>query len=358
MLELDECDQLLVANLFTDDSPTVSRRNNHGIFPTLILDSSEHHPLRSRSVSPARRCHTPGISSVTVPRIAGETLPGLTRQLSLDGSSAVTAEEDRITGGASEVPQGGSDAIIHQVRPFSHRTARFNVQSQVGPNDSFAGVALRYGVSIAALRRANQLWSSDPIHLRTELFVPRGDILRYGHKPMRRSNADANLRSIVEPPPDPSPDFVASFVAARNMILSVLPARISLDSLSSKASASEDHELDDLQTARIPKSSAVEAPFAEDGHELSILATPHARHKLPTSGVALSSQSSYSLTRKDHISPSHISSVGDMRSRSMTSSPTVSLNLPRTQPFAVLPVRTSQLEPEPAMELPVRRPRI
>lgn len=40
------------------------------------------------------------------------------------------------------------------------------------PKDSLAGVALKYGIPLADLRRANQLWPSDPIHLRKVLYIP------------------------------------------------------------------------------------------------------------------------------------------------------------------------------------------
>lgn len=40
------------------------------------------------------------------------------------------------------------------------------------PKDSLAGVALKYGIPLAELRRANQLWPSDPIHLRNVLYIP------------------------------------------------------------------------------------------------------------------------------------------------------------------------------------------
>lgn len=43
---------------------------------------------------------------------------------------------------------------------------------QVSPNDTLAGVALKYGISVTELRRANQLWASDSIHLRRVLYVP------------------------------------------------------------------------------------------------------------------------------------------------------------------------------------------
>ncbi|CDO76111.1 hypothetical protein BN946_scf184876.g4 [Trametes cinnabarina] len=46
------------------------------------------------------------------------------------------------------------------------------VLHQIQPTDSLPGVALKYGISLAELRRANQLWASDPIHLREMLYIP------------------------------------------------------------------------------------------------------------------------------------------------------------------------------------------
>ncbi|KAG6920154.1 hypothetical protein DXG01_004920 [Tephrocybe rancida] len=43
---------------------------------------------------------------------------------------------------------------------------------QISPGDSLAGVSLKYGISLAELRRANHLWASDSIHLRTQLYIP------------------------------------------------------------------------------------------------------------------------------------------------------------------------------------------
>ncbi|KAG8936994.1 hypothetical protein FRC03_011419 [Tulasnella sp. 419] len=43
---------------------------------------------------------------------------------------------------------------------------------KVQPTDSLAGVALRYGIELAELRKANKLWASDPIHLRDVLYIP------------------------------------------------------------------------------------------------------------------------------------------------------------------------------------------
>lgn len=38
--------------------------------------------------------------------------------------------------------------------------------------DSLAGVALKYGITMSELRKANQLWASDSIHLRKVLYIP------------------------------------------------------------------------------------------------------------------------------------------------------------------------------------------
>ena len=46
------------------------------------------------------------------------------------------------------------------------------VYAQVSPKDSLAGVALKYGITLAELRKANHLWSSDSIHLRKALYIP------------------------------------------------------------------------------------------------------------------------------------------------------------------------------------------
>ncbi|KAG9309222.1 hypothetical protein JVU11DRAFT_10701 [Chiua virens] len=326
MLQLDEYDQLLVANPFADDSVIASSIDKHA---ALTLDSD---PLRTQSVSP------PSVPSVTIVDSEVEIGPRSALLVNLDGSSA---EEDPTTTSVAGASHGGNKSITHSV----------------GPTDSFAGVALRYGVSIAALRRANQLWPSDPIHLRTELLIPRGDTHPIKLKHVRRvASMDIALHSTHKQAPSRSPDLVASsLVTARNMIFSILPARLSLETLSSKTSASEEHELDDLQAARAHKVTTIQAPFAEQGLELSIISSPRAQHKRPA--ALLPSQVPYSPTMK-HRDLNHTSPAGSLHLRSSSSSPTVFPERPaRSHPFTVRPVRTSQLEPEPAMELPARRPR-
>ncbi|KAI0752936.1 hypothetical protein C8Q80DRAFT_1149307 [Daedaleopsis nitida] len=43
---------------------------------------------------------------------------------------------------------------------------------EVQSKDSLAGIALKYGISLPELRRANQLWTSDSVHLRKVLYIP------------------------------------------------------------------------------------------------------------------------------------------------------------------------------------------
>lgn len=50
--------------------------------------------------------------------------------------------------------------------------------------DSLAGVALKYGITMSELRKANQLWASDSIHLRKVLYIPLDSKKRNDQKPL------------------------------------------------------------------------------------------------------------------------------------------------------------------------------
>ncbi|WWC72086.1 uncharacterized protein I206_106046 [Kwoniella pini CBS 10737] len=58
---------------------------------------------------------------------------------------------------------GGADDESREVEVLIHT---------VKPNESLAGIALLYGIDLATLRKSNKLWSSDPVHIRTHLYVP------------------------------------------------------------------------------------------------------------------------------------------------------------------------------------------
>ena len=72
---------------------------------------------------------------------------------------------------------------------------------QVQPKDSLAGVALKYGITLADLRRANQLWTSDSIHLRKILHIPV-DKTRQARQ-LREALIDSTL---APEPPSPTAD--------------------------------------------------------------------------------------------------------------------------------------------------------
>ncbi|KAG6866401.1 hypothetical protein C0991_004686 [Blastosporella zonata] len=101
---------------------------------------SNLHPLRSAGLAPGSND-------------AGVTRPHLSRVLNV----GTLVDAPPVVGGhdtASHVQE--RDVLVHQI----------------SPGDSLAGVSLKYGISLAELRRANHLWTSDSIHLRTELYVP------------------------------------------------------------------------------------------------------------------------------------------------------------------------------------------
>ncbi|KAI6165946.1 hypothetical protein EDD17DRAFT_1894158 [Pisolithus thermaeus] len=212
------------------------------------------HPLRRRSHSipidteTDYSCHATG--SETRPRLA-RLLDHSSQDAEEDGSMASDTSH---TGSAS----GEATTVVHKV----------------SSTDSLPSVALRYGISVAALRRANKLWPSDPIYLRTELKVPRAD-------PTPARCNSTSVEGVELPAPELSPrsssDSHASTVAATvgDAILSVFPARASLDSLlSSRTSSSEILELDDLAAMRASRSlpGVDHVPsITSDGYELSIL---------------------------------------------------------------------------------------
>ncbi|KAJ7267648.1 hypothetical protein B0H12DRAFT_1229940 [Mycena haematopus] len=102
-----------------------------------------HHPLRSADLSSGFR------------NGAGVTRPQLTRIVNIP--PLVDAP-----------PVPGADMIIAEP-PADEKVVLVH---EVTSKDSLAGVSLKYGITMADLRRANHLWSSDPIHLRKVLYIP------------------------------------------------------------------------------------------------------------------------------------------------------------------------------------------
>lgn len=123
------------------------------------------HPLALGNHSSASLLNLPSPS---------DSRPYLKRALSdMDTSQSSADDEQEDTAPVPSDPEREKVVIVHKVRasvPVCRASTDLDVQ--VSPQDSVAGVALKYGISPADLRRANQLWATDSIHLRQVLYIP------------------------------------------------------------------------------------------------------------------------------------------------------------------------------------------
>ncbi|KAI0339953.1 hypothetical protein BDW22DRAFT_560997 [Trametopsis cervina] len=116
---------------------------------------AKFHPLESASHSRSAGAGSSG-SSIT------DTRPRLKRLLS-DLGPGSNGKDDSYQEASEEVVSRPSNAALKEKVVIVH---------EVTATDSLAGVALKYGISMADLRKANTLWTSDPIHLRKVLYIP------------------------------------------------------------------------------------------------------------------------------------------------------------------------------------------
>ncbi|KAH7909297.1 hypothetical protein BJ138DRAFT_1199843 [Hygrophoropsis aurantiaca] len=292
-----------------------------------------------------------------------------------------------------------------------------NVSSEiihtVTPTDTLPRLALRYGVPIAALRRANHLWPTDPIHLRTELVIPRDGVplpkpkstsIPQSHHSTHGSTI-THTSSRPNVPPPHHPIAITSSFNLFDSIRAAFPARMSLDSMSSRTSLSEDadgsHEMNnfgirhhvrrgsvrrrrrhrsrdddlldlssdqdvdtDLDTSVNGDGGAFSGPAGPVpkhylGHALQY-ADDEARGKSPfgfNSDIEHSSGNAHPL----RTSGKRSSRVLDIRSSGLRIDPQPYTTNTRSQTQSetlvnpISPIRTSQLAPEPAMLFPVHR---
>ncbi|OCH91699.1 hypothetical protein OBBRIDRAFT_834028 [Obba rivulosa] len=111
-----------------------------------------HHPLAGRRDSAS--AHTRSPSS------AHDTRPHLKRLLSdstpVPGDTAISLDPPDHRPMPPPAREEEKAVLVHEILP----------------TDSLPGVALKYGIKLADLRKANQLWASDSIHLRKVLYIP------------------------------------------------------------------------------------------------------------------------------------------------------------------------------------------
>ncbi|PBK73597.1 hypothetical protein ARMSODRAFT_1015138 [Armillaria solidipes] len=126
-----------------------------GSTSSIFTDGKQSGHVRSQTEVPATlhplRYNTPGPSDANVTR------PTLTRRVNVGSLVDVSDNSSREDVVESEVEE--PDQMVVLVH-------------EVSAKDSLAGVSLKYGISLADLRRSNHLWTSDSIHLRKVLYIP------------------------------------------------------------------------------------------------------------------------------------------------------------------------------------------
>ncbi|KAJ3509026.1 hypothetical protein NLJ89_g5436 [Agrocybe chaxingu] len=126
--------------------------------------SAGPHPLKSALLGTigAVFLENPDVTRPHLSRLVNDATAGDRDDVEDDESqrTALPADEEK-------------EVIVHKVRPLM---PFYPVKSydalQVTAKDSLAGVSLKYGISMANLRRANQLWTSDTVHRKEVLYIP------------------------------------------------------------------------------------------------------------------------------------------------------------------------------------------
>lgn len=166
--------------------------------------SGTDHNLPTLDTHPRYRKHTYASSEGNIDHLHPLRTAGLTTGFNVESITrphlsrivnvgtlvdAPPVESDVLT----ELRAEEKDVLVHKVcyaSPPSNAVHSTHV-SQISPGDSLAGVSLKYGIPMADLRRTNQLWASDSIHLRTVLYVPIDQATR-----VRKLPTDSNLVSV------------------------------------------------------------------------------------------------------------------------------------------------------------------
>ncbi|WWC91792.1 uncharacterized protein L201_006739 [Kwoniella dendrophila CBS 6074] len=118
------------------------------------------------------------LSGPTPPILHSETLGEISRpnlkRLTTETERQV-AESSRSGSEFTGSIRGNSFDLLRMTPGSEHDDGQREVEVMIHtikPNESLAGIALLYGIDLATLRKCNKLWSSDPIHIRTHLYVP------------------------------------------------------------------------------------------------------------------------------------------------------------------------------------------
>lgn len=100
----------------------------------------------------------------------------------------------------SRLTRDVGDDSLSDKKPVIDRQERTVVVHKVSPKDSLPGVSLRYGIPLAELRQINQLWASDPIHLRDVLYIPVDKVTRTLSSPDPLQHSDSCANALEDGP--------------------------------------------------------------------------------------------------------------------------------------------------------------
>ncbi|KAK7692216.1 hypothetical protein QCA50_003840 [Cerrena zonata] len=129
---------------------------------------------------------------------------------------------------------------------------------QVAQKDSLAGVALKYGISLADLRRANQMWTSDSIHLRKVLYIPLDKSHRAKEIMIMLSEKEKDETAAS---PGTGPDVAERSFPEHNLTIRRVPAS-HLSFFPTNSDAALDNAASFLT---LPRSNRVRKPSSETG---------------------------------------------------------------------------------------------
>ncbi|KAK8853271.1 hypothetical protein IAR55_003974 [Kwoniella newhampshirensis] len=161
------------ANLPVDANTPSASSSTSEINNTYLNHSRPYHPgPAQRRTSPTPPPHP--LSHPTPPTHHNDVLGDISRP----ALKRVTTETERQVAessrsGGSESLRGSFDVLRMSTvdEPASGGEVEVLIHT-IKPNESLAGIALIYGIDLATLRKVNKLWASDPIHIRTHLYVP------------------------------------------------------------------------------------------------------------------------------------------------------------------------------------------
>lgn len=157
----------------SEGASTTSRTNISWMIQHSRAESSENvrgHPLGRDSGGPPSLAFND--LTVTRPILNLRLSPGPT--VSADKDPSEVEHEVKTDSGEKEELVLVHEVSLSRWESDDHHPPRVLTgrESQVTATDSLQGVSLKYGISMAALRKANQMWPSDSIHLRKSLNVP------------------------------------------------------------------------------------------------------------------------------------------------------------------------------------------